>query len=276
MPFPLRCLDTDNGSEFINEALIHYCATNGIELTRSRPYRKNDQAYVEQKNGAIVRRLVGYGRLGGIAAAEALATLYTASRLFVNFFQPSFKLREKQRVGARVIKRYHKPESPCSRLLTAPSVTAATKARLLSVQEQLDPLRLLEAIRTAQQRIASMIAGQQTARPRAAEPNLDHFLASLGCAWQTGEVRPTHAQEPRPERHWRTRPDPLDGVWDLVEGWLEAEPDRTAVELLARLHELDPTRVRPEVLRTLQRRVRTWRQVAARRLVFGGNILPAT
>jgi hypothetical protein len=93
LPFPLRGIDTDNGSEFINEVLITFCADHDIEFTRSRPYRKNDQAWVEQKNGSVVRRLVGYGRLEGVAAGEALSRLYSASRC-CNFFQPSFKLAE--------------------------------------------------------------------------------------------------------------------------------------------------------------------------------------
>ena len=93
LPFPLRGIDTDNGSEFLNEVLIGFCKEHGIELTRSRPYRKNDQAWVEQKNGAVVRRLVGYGRLEGMPGAEALARLYSAARLFVNVFQPSFQAR---------------------------------------------------------------------------------------------------------------------------------------------------------------------------------------
>ena len=91
LPFPLRGIDTDNGSEFLNEALIGFCKEHGIEFTRSRPFRKNDQAWVEQKNGAVVRRLVGYGRLEGVPAGEALARLYSAARLFVNLFQPSFE-----------------------------------------------------------------------------------------------------------------------------------------------------------------------------------------
>ena len=102
LPFTLRGIDTDNGSEFVNKVLVAFCKEHGIELTRSRPYRKNDQAWVEQKNGAVVRRLVGYGRLEGMPAAEALARLYSAARLFVNVFQPSFKLAEKTRDGARV------------------------------------------------------------------------------------------------------------------------------------------------------------------------------
>ncbi len=92
MPFPLRGFDTDNGGEFMNETVAAYCHAHGIPCTRSRPYHKNDQAWVEQKNGSVVRRLVGYRRLEGLAAAAALSRLYAASRLFVNFFQPSFKL----------------------------------------------------------------------------------------------------------------------------------------------------------------------------------------
>jgi hypothetical protein len=95
LPFPLRALDVDNGVEFINKTMIEYCLRNGIELTRSRPYRKNDQAWIEQKNGSVVRRLLGYRRFEGMVACQTLARLYGASRLFVNFFQPSFKSAEK-------------------------------------------------------------------------------------------------------------------------------------------------------------------------------------
>ena len=95
LPFTLRALDVDNGSEFVNNRLIEYCLGHGIELTRSRPYRKNDQAWIEQKNGAVVRKLLGYRRFEGLAAARAITRLYGASRLFVNFFQPSFKLAAK-------------------------------------------------------------------------------------------------------------------------------------------------------------------------------------
>jgi len=122
LPFALRALDVDNGSEFVNDRLIEYCLSHGIELTRSRPYRKNDQAWVEQKNGAIVRKLLGYRRFEGLAAARAITRLYGASRLFVNFFQPSFKLAAKHRDGAQVSKRYHPPQTPCERLLQAETV----------------------------------------------------------------------------------------------------------------------------------------------------------
>jgi hypothetical protein len=92
--FALRALDVDNGSEFVNESMINCCRTHGIELTRSRPWRKNDQAWIEQKNGAVVRKLLGYRRLQGIAAAQAISQLYGASRLFVNFLQSSTPYQE--------------------------------------------------------------------------------------------------------------------------------------------------------------------------------------
>jgi hypothetical protein len=144
LPFALRALDVDNGSEFVNDRLIEYCLSHGIELTRSRPYRKNDQAWIEQKNGAVVRRLLGYRRFEGIAAAKAITRLYGASRLFVNFFQPSFKLAAKHREGAQISKRYHPPETPCERLLQAESTPEAAKMKLREIAGALDPLKLLE------------------------------------------------------------------------------------------------------------------------------------
>jgi hypothetical protein len=99
MPFPLAGLDTDNDSVFMNETVKEWCDAAGVVFTRSRPYRKNDQAHVEQKNGAVVRRMVGYRRLEGLKAAQILARLYQSMRLFVNFFQPSFKLAETRREG---------------------------------------------------------------------------------------------------------------------------------------------------------------------------------
>ncbi len=94
LPFPLLGFDTDNDSVFMNETVRDYCKETGIEFTRCRPYRKNDQAWVEQKNGAVVRRIVGYRQFEGLEAAALLARLYRSVRLFVNFFQPSFKLAD--------------------------------------------------------------------------------------------------------------------------------------------------------------------------------------
>jgi hypothetical protein len=165
LPFALSALDVDNGSEFVNDRLIEYCLSHGIELTRSRPYRKNDQAWVEQKNGAIVRKLLGYRRFEGLAAARAIARLYGASRLFVNFFQPSFKLAAKHRDGAQVNKRYHQPQTPCERLLHANSLPIVAKNKLHEIAGQLDPLMLLEEMRAVQAHLAALADGESPPRP---------------------------------------------------------------------------------------------------------------
>jgi hypothetical protein len=94
VPFIILGLDTDNGSEFINYELLKFCETKHITFTRSRPYRKNDQAHVEEKNGSIIRRLVGYDRFEGQATWNVLTELYAILRLYVNFFQPSLKLKK--------------------------------------------------------------------------------------------------------------------------------------------------------------------------------------
>src|SRR6195256_3178338 len=115
-PWLIRGADFDNDSAFMNDVVVPWCRAQKIEVTRSRAYKKNDQAFVEQKNGAVVRRLVGYGRFDGGETTRVLERLYAASRLYVNFFQPSFKLRSKTRDGARVRKKYHPPATPCDRL----------------------------------------------------------------------------------------------------------------------------------------------------------------
>jgi hypothetical protein len=271
LPFPLLGFDTDNDSVFMNETMIAYCCTHNIEQTRSRAYQKNDQAWIEQKNGSVVRKLTGYGRLEGVVAAQALNRLYAASRLFVNFFQPSFKLASKVRAGAKVTKRYHPPAAPYQRLLALDAVPSDIKARLRSVFEALDPLRLLDEIRATQQVLADLAGGRTvpvSVRDRDAE--LDRFLGSLSTAWQEGEVRPTHRQEPLPHRHWRTRQDPFDMVWPTVRAWLEEQPEKTAKDLFLRLQTDHAGRFSNGQLRTLQRRVKAWRSEMARRLIFAG------
>src|SRR5215472_1072911 len=150
VPFPVRGLDVDNDSAFINDTLVDYCRDNRIELTRCRAYKKNDQAWIEQKNGAVIRRMVGHGRLEGPQTAAVLNKLYTSARLFVNFFQPSFKLLSKTREGAKVIKKYHAPATPCERLLARADVSDECKEQLRQNLAALDPVQLLSEIREAQ------------------------------------------------------------------------------------------------------------------------------
>src|SRR6188508_975633 len=125
LPFTMLGVDSDNDSAFMSQSVFDYCKARGLEQTRSRAYKKNDQAWVEQKNGAVVRRLVGYGRLSGGGATKALAQLYESSRLYINFFQPSFKLKSKTRDGARLHKVYFAPATPCERLVAHSGIEAA-------------------------------------------------------------------------------------------------------------------------------------------------------
>ena len=130
LPFAMLGVDSDNASAFMRQSVFDYCKAHSLEQTRSRAYKKNDQAWVEQKNGPVVRRLVGYGRLSGATATTALAQLDASSRLYINFFQPSFKLKSKQRDGARVHKVYFTPATPCDRRLADSSVGPVIREKL--------------------------------------------------------------------------------------------------------------------------------------------------
>jgi hypothetical protein len=151
LPYPLRGLDSDNGAEFINAGLKHYCEQEHITFTRCRPYKKNDQAYVEQKNWTAVRQTVGYDRYEGQAACEALNALYQPLRLYLNFFQPVMVLREKTRQGAKVKKRYDTAKTPYQRVLDSPEVPEEVKARLRQLYLTLNPAALLRQIEARQQ-----------------------------------------------------------------------------------------------------------------------------
>ncbi len=186
LPFSLQGIDTDNDTVFINETLKAYCEQANIVFTRCRPYRKNDQAFVEQKNGAVVRRMVGYRRFEGLEAAALLAELYRSVRLFVNFFQPSFKLIGKQRDGARVRKSYSAPTTPHQRLAADPRTSDAVRTRLQEIYVSLDPVVLLRDIRSAQQRLADLSDAKSERDSITAAPPIDLFLASLRTAWKEG------------------------------------------------------------------------------------------
>lgn len=267
LPMPVLGIDSDNDGAFINETLQGYCQEKQIEFTRSRPYKKNDQAWIEQKNGSVIRRFVGYRRLSGLIAGQCLARLYQMVRLYVNYFQPSFKLLSKTRDGAKIKKRYHKPATPCERLLTHASVDDAAKEALKAELAPLDPAELLHQIREGQAALATLGSGDLSHGPE--RQSLEEFLAKLPELWREGEVRPTHREAPSSPRTWRTRKDPFDEVWPEILVWLQEDPDSTAKSLMGRLHRDFPSRFSEGQLRTLQRRIREWRHVMARSLVHG-------
>ena len=164
LPFPVKGIDSDNDSVFINDTLTQYCAERGIEFTRSRPYRKNDQAWIEQKNGAVVRHFVGHDRYSGQVAGQTTAHRYGAVRQYVNYFQPSFKLVEKTRHGSRVVKRYSPPATPCDRLIQHDAVSVEMKAALSEYRVKLDPVALLHAVREAQSALAALVSPELRGR----------------------------------------------------------------------------------------------------------------
>jgi hypothetical protein len=153
LPFPLLGIDSDNDARFINGHLFRYCQAKKLTFTRSRPYKKNDQAHVEQKNWSIVRQLVGYDRYEKEAAGP-LNALYHEHRLYTNFFQPvlaeaapvSGKLKEKVRVDGKVKKVYDEAQTPYQRVLASPHVSREDKKRLTQLYGTLDPVALRRSI----------------------------------------------------------------------------------------------------------------------------------
>jgi hypothetical protein len=152
-PFPLLGIDSDNGSEFINNHLRRYCQQEHISFTRSRPYRKNDNCFVEQKNYSIVRTTVGYYRYDQPDQLELLDQIYQLLRLYTNFFQPSMKLREKIRIGSRVRRRYHPPLTPYQRVIEHPAITSDTKHQLSALYETLNPAQLMRSMAELQNQL---------------------------------------------------------------------------------------------------------------------------
>jgi hypothetical protein len=142
LPFPLLGIDSDNGGEFINRPTQAYCEQEHITFTRSRANRKNDNCYIEQKNWSIVRRFAGYGRYESDPALACLNQLYEVTHDYVNFFQPSMKLIEKVRDGARVTRRYDKPQTPYTRVLASTRVAPAAKRTLTRRYQTLNPAAL--------------------------------------------------------------------------------------------------------------------------------------
>jgi hypothetical protein len=189
----------------------------------------------------------------------------------VNFFQPSFKLKSKVRDGAKVTKKYEVPATPYERLLASDRVTGPSKDQLRQVFSTLDPVALLNRIREAQQNLAHGEVGSENGKTAETSKELSRFVESLSTAWRDGEVRATHRKQATGPRPWRTRVDPFQDVWLLVEQWLDEQPDATAKALFQRLQAQTPTPFAPGQLRTLQRRVREWRTAIARRLVLGAG-----
>ncbi len=282
-PWLLRGVDFDNDSAFMNDVVVPWCREQKLEVTRSRACKKNDQAFVEQKNGSVVRRLMGYGRFDGGKTARVMGRLYAAARLYVNFFQPSFKLKEKCREGAKVIKRYHPPSTPYERALAHPKVTAAVKRRLRDQYRSLDPVGLLAEIRAAQDELGNRVdrrAGQarglQPACTSTAPATAATFAKTHGKTATVGEPRATHRRTRRPYKTRVRMPSKLDPHIAAIEGWLVEQPQLTALAIVGRLSEKYPEEFGTGQHSIVQRLLRALRRKAAEKLVARGLLGDAT
>lgn len=265
-PFPILGLDTDNGSEFMNGELITFCKMRGITFTRSRPYKKNDQCYVEQKNGSVVRRLVGYDRFEGTAACRQLAEVHGIIRLHVNFFQPSMKLIGKHRIGGnRVKKTYDQAQTPYQRLLASAEIAPEIKSWLREQYAKLDPVEILSHLAKPQTSLwhyawrteVTPLETLDPGRKRIPEPVKLANEESSVQIWRSG---PKTGRYHLVKHTWRTHPDPFVLVWDDLVTYLEGNPHQTAKELFQICQTRYPGQFSDGQLRTLQRRVKSWRR----------------
>jgi hypothetical protein len=158
LPFKLLGIDSDNGGEFINRPLYEYCIEEHLTFTRSRPYRKNDNCFVEQKNWTVVRRHVGYQRLEGTHQQAILGEIYDCLRHYVNFFQPSMKLKSKQRTGSRVKKTYSAARTPYQNLIESKSLSNREKRMLEKQYQELNPAQLMRRIQASGTKLQKMAA----------------------------------------------------------------------------------------------------------------------
>lgn len=153
LPFDAAGIDSDNGGEFINAHLVRFCAEKELSFTRSRPQRKNDNCFVEQKNWTVVRKTVGYARYDTEEELRILNQIYRHLRLYTNYFQPTMKLISKTRDGAKVKKVYDAPRTPYQRLMESPAISKEAKEALKAEYETLNPAQLKRKIIKLQGRL---------------------------------------------------------------------------------------------------------------------------
>ncbi len=169
LPFKLKGFDCDNGSEFLNYHLLRYFQehTNVIQFTRSRPYKKNDNAHVEQKNWTHVWQLFGYDRFGNIQLIDLMNNLYAKEwSLLGNYFCPTIKLIEKVKVNSRYKRKYEQPKTPYQRLLDSPSINQKTKDQLKARYETIDPFKLKASIERKLRALFKLVSVSSNVRLR--------------------------------------------------------------------------------------------------------------
>ncbi|MBA3728755.1 MAG: integrase [Actinobacteria bacterium] len=196
LPFPLLGIDCDNGGEFINVELFTWCEARKITFTRSRPYRKNDNCFVEQKNWPVVRQQVGYLRYDNAEELECLRELYGHLRLYINFFQPQMKLASKVREGSKVTKRYDIARTPYRRVLALPEVPQEVKDALTETYRSLNPAELKRAIGRCQDGLIAMAKTKTETRKEVSRPPDNPYRRTM--SWRQASrtslvMQPVHA-----------------------------------------------------------------------------------
>ena len=167
LPFKLLGIDSDNGSEFINYHLKTFCDQNNIQFTRGRPYKKDDNAHIEQKNYTHVRKILGYLRYDSQPAQKAINALYQNElHIFQNLFLPSMKLTQKTRVGSKLKRRYDKPQPPLERLLSCPQADPVKVQQLKRLRDQTDPFELAKRLEQKIERIVEMANQRVSPQPK--------------------------------------------------------------------------------------------------------------
>jgi hypothetical protein len=285
LPVTILGFDSDNGSEFINRGLIDFCRAHQITFTRSRPYKKNDQAHVEERNGSVVRRTIGYDRYEGAVARSALHRLYEVLRLYVNFFQPTMRLLKKKREGHKVSRQYDLAQTPFRRLLNSNAVSAEIKIELRRTYAQLDPVALLAELEQLQDALwkhawrgqkndAVSITMHDTSGPINEQQKLEKTVDTLTATPSVrleqvakatrskGQDSPTRRyrntkkpRKPSKPHTWRTRKDPLENVAEEINASFSKNTQITAQTLLELLQKKYPGQFLDNQRRTLLRRL---------------------
>lgn len=200
LPFKLLGLDSDNGGEFINHHLWRYCQGQGIQFTRSRPYKKDDNAHIEQKNWTHVRKLLGWDRYDTVQALQAMNRLYEDLRIFQNLFQPSMKLRSKIRKGSRLIRRYDTPRTPFERVLDCQQADPKKVAALDHTLKTTDPFELSGRIDQQLEHLYQL-ANRADRAPRETPP-LEQTRQNLKTTPNQRMPGPISHRTPSPWRDW--------------------------------------------------------------------------
>jgi len=265
LPFSILGIDSDNGSEFINHGLLDWCRAQQVTFTRSREYKKNDQAHVEEKNGSIVRRLVGYGRFEGHDSWRRLQNIYIQSRLYINFFQPSLKLADKDRDGGRVRRRYETARTPYERLIQNKEVKNKSKLDLTEQFKRLDPVALLEQIEMLQNDFWATAVSPGRQAPQTTIQSEEATATKTATKATPVAKRPRY--QPRDQKPFfsvypgqkKGRKTNLDEVWPEVCQLLEANPTISPHQVEMHLTEQYPGRFRSTQANTIRDKVLRWR-----------------